>query len=95
MEAVHGTCVAIGECALLVHGPPGSGKSDLLVRLAEMIIELLPYYEREGKTYLTIAVGCTGGRHRSVLVAERLGGLLRETGHGAEVRHRDIDTQAP
>lgn len=64
-------------------------------RLAEMVIELLPYYEREGKTYLTIAVGCTGGRHRSVLVAERLGERLREAGHGAEVRHRDIDPDAP
>jgi serine kinase of HPr protein (carbohydrate metabolism regulator) len=41
MEAVHGTCVAIGECALLVHGPPGSGKSDLLVRLAEQSARLV------------------------------------------------------
>ena len=64
-------------------------------RLAEMVLVLLPYYEREGKTYLTIAVGCTGGRHRSVLVAERLGARLSEAGHRADVRHRDIDTWGP
>ena len=50
----------------------------------------LPRYQREGKTYLTVAVGCTGGRHRSVVLVERLRGML--DGHKAEVvvRHRDI-----
>jgi len=50
----------------------------------------LPRYQREGKTYLTVAVGCTGGRHRSVVLVERLRGML--DGHKGEVvvRHRDI-----
>jgi len=52
---------------------------------------LLPRFEREGKSYLTIAVGCTGGRHRSVVVAERLAGWLAVLGRGATRIHRDID----
>ncbi|MBY0432232.1 MAG: RNase adaptor protein RapZ, partial [Rhodospirillales bacterium] len=43
------------------------------------------------KSYLTIAVGCTGGRHRSVAVAERLAGWLRERGQRVELRHRDLE----
>ncbi len=83
------------DAAVAAYVATDSAFAPFFERLAEMVIELLPYYEREGKTYLTIAVGCTGGRHRSVLVAERLGVLVREAGHRAEVRHRDIDTQAP
>ncbi|HEV2301475.1 MAG TPA: RNase adapter RapZ [Stellaceae bacterium] len=51
---------------------------------------LLPRYEKEGKSYLTIAVGCTGGRHRSVYVAERLASLVRGDGWPAELEHRHI-----
>ena len=52
---------------------------------------LLPRYAAEGKSYLTIAVGCTGGRHRSVAVAERLAAWLRDERIAAlEVSHRDI-----
>jgi len=83
------------DAAVAAYVAADSAFEPFFERLAEMVIELLPYYEREGKTYLTIAMGCTGGRHRSVLVAERLGALLREAGHGAEVRHRDIYTQVP
>ena len=61
--------------------------------LRRMIVELVPRYEQEGKTYLTIAVGCTGGRHRSVFVAERLAEALEETGRQFIVRHRDIDAE--
>ncbi len=63
-------------------------------RLSAMLLPLLPRFENEGKSYLTIAVGCTGGRHRSVYVAERLAALLAEQGHPAQVRHRDIDAGA-
>jgi len=65
---------------------------ELLGDLAPLLGRLLPRYEREGKSYLTIAVGCTGGRHRSVAVAEALGKLL---GRSAEVRveHRDIQAK--
>ncbi len=52
---------------------------------------LLPRYEAEGKSYLGIGVGCTGGHHRSVAVAEKLGDYLRSRGIQVAVRHRDID----
>lgn len=58
--------------------------------LAALVLSLLPHYGREGKTYLTIAVGCTGGRHRSVFVADELHRLLRGEDHRVSVRHRDI-----
>jgi UPF0042 nucleotide-binding protein len=50
----------------------------------------LPGYEREGKAYLSIGVGCTGGRHRSVVVSEQLAERLRTRGHPASVHHRDV-----
>ena len=56
-----------------------------------MLLTLLPAYEREGKSYLTIAMGCTGGRHRSVFVAERVAEALREAGRQVGVRHRDLE----
>ena len=59
-------------------------------RLTGLLSPLLPRYEHEGKSYLTIAVGCTGGRHRSVLVAERLGAWLKGQGRRAAINHRDL-----
>jgi len=56
--------------------------------------ELLPRYEREGKSYLTIAFGCTGGRHRSVFCAERFAARLRSNGRHVELAHRDLDRSA-
>ncbi len=50
----------------------------------------LPAYDREGKAYLSIAMGCTGGRHRSVAMAEALGGILTDLGYRPHVRHRDV-----
>ena len=51
----------------------------------------LPYYIGEGKSYLTVAIGCTGGRHRSVMIAERLGGALAKVADTKiRVKHRDI-----
>jgi RNase adapter protein RapZ len=58
--------------------------------LWRLLDPLLPRYETEGKTYLTIGIGGTGGRHRSVYVAERLAARLREAGRHAEVAHRDL-----
>ena len=52
---------------------------------------ILPSFEREGKSYLTIALGCTGGRHRSVVLAEALGARFGEHGHPVSVFHRDVD----
>jgi UPF0042 nucleotide-binding protein len=59
-------------------------------RLTGFLVPLLPRYVAEGKKYLTVAVGCTGGRHRSVLVAERLGDYLRRLGWRADVAHREL-----
>jgi UPF0042 nucleotide-binding protein len=60
-------------------------------RLQDYLAFVLPYYVSEGKTYLTVAVGCTGGRHRSVMIAERLKkGLAGTKDITARVRHRDI-----
>ena len=61
--------------------------------LKRMIVVLLPRFEQEGKTYLTIAVGCTGGRHRSVFVVERLAEVLDQAGRAVVVRHRDIGAE--
>jgi RNase adaptor protein for sRNA GlmZ degradation len=58
--------------------------------LTGLLQPLLPRYDREGKSYLTIAIGCTGGRHRSVYTAERLGLWLRAEGQVVTVAHRDI-----
>ncbi len=58
--------------------------------LSGLLGPLLPRYEREGKSYLTIAIGCTGGRHRSVVVAERLAAWLTGLGRRINLSHRDI-----
>lgn len=58
--------------------------------LDNWLARLLPRYEGEGKSYLTVAVGCTGGRHRSVHVAERLGGSLGALGFRVTIDHRDL-----
>ncbi len=62
-------------------------------RLEGMIGPLLPRFDAEGKSYLTIAIGCTGGRHRSVAVAERLAGWLRAAGRSVSLSHRDVDVR--
>jgi UPF0042 nucleotide-binding protein len=64
---------------------------EFVERIQEFLGFTLPLYVQEGKAYLTIAVGCTGGRHRSVVLAEELARLLREADHEVSVRHRDVD----
>lgn len=59
-------------------------------RLTDLLALLLPRFNEEGKSYLTIAIGCTGGRHRSVYVAERLRGWIAERMSHVEVRHREL-----
>ena len=56
-----------------------------------LLESVMPHYEVEGKSYLTVAIGCTGGRHRSVAIAERVAAHLANRGRQALVRHRDID----
>jgi len=59
-------------------------------RIEDLLLVLLPRYGEEGKSYVTVAFGCTGGRHRSVHVAERVARRLREAGFSPTVEHRDL-----
>ncbi len=61
-----------------------------LAQVSALLQTTLPLYIREGKSYLTVAVGCTGGRHRSVAIAEELGQRLTGWGYTVHVRHRDV-----
>jgi UPF0042 nucleotide-binding protein len=60
-------------------------------RLKGFVAPLLPRYQGEGKSYLTVAIGCTGGQHRSVFVAQKLGGFLGGEGYNVTIRHRDLE----
>ena len=62
---------------------------EFVQRISELLIYLLPHYIREGKSYLTIAFGCTGGQHRSVMIAEDVAKNLRGAGYRVKVAHRD------
>ncbi len=70
------------------HDPDYAAFADNMVKL---LLPLLPRYQQEGKSYLTIAIGCTGGRHRSVFIAEELSTLLAVHGFVVGVGHRDLD----
>ena len=61
--------------------------------VTDMMEDLLPAYVSEGKSYLTVAFGCTGGRHRSVAISERLSAILADRGWRPRIRHRDIERQ--
>jgi len=60
-------------------------------RLSIFVLSLLPRYLEEGKNYLTVAIGCTGGQHRSVYITQKLGALLREQNYNITIRHRDLE----
>ena len=62
-----------------------------LSRIEDLLLMLVPRYRTEGKAYVTVAIGCTGGRHRSVHVAERIAARLRAAGFSPTVAHRDLD----
>ncbi len=72
-----------------VLGQPAAGQ--FLDNLETLLEQLLPAYVAEGKAYLTIALGCTGGRHRSVAIAEELAQRLRADGDRVGVLHRDVE----
>lgn len=72
-----------------------TGFADFFGHLTALLEPLLPRYSDEGKSYLTIAVGCTGGRHRSVYIAERLGAWLGGKGERVIVSHRDLNNDTP
>jgi UPF0042 nucleotide-binding protein len=62
---------------------------EFIQRISELLIYLLPHYIHEGKSYLTIAFGCTGGQHRSVMIAEDVAARLKKAGYRLKVGHRD------
>ncbi len=62
-------------------------------RVVDLVSFLIPKYIREGKSYLTVAIGCTGGRHRSVAMAESISAALRESGYAVKASHRDLERE--
>jgi len=72
---------------VLEHDPT----ADFLARTRDLFAVLLPGYQGEGRHYLTVAIGCTGGRHRSVVLAQEIGNLMEEKGFRAKVIHRDVE----
>lgn len=64
-----------------------------LQKLFDLMAFLLPHYVKEGKTQLVVGIGCTGGRHRSIAIADRLAGFLKERGYSVSVEYRDRDIQ--
>lgn len=64
---------------------------EFMRRIESLLLYLVPLYIREGKSYLTVAIGCTGGRHRSVALAESLRRTLKSKKYAAKVVHRDVD----
>ena len=63
---------------------------ETLRRFSDLLDYLLPLYRREGKSYVTVGIGCTGGRHRSVMIANALTRRLKSAGFDAHVSHRDV-----
>jgi UPF0042 nucleotide-binding protein len=74
-----------------VLGPPDA--QAFLAKLSDLGAFLLPRFAAEGKSYLTLAIGCTGGRHRSVAISEELAWRLRQGGTAVRVWHRDVDKE--
>ncbi|HEX8859662.1 MAG TPA: RNase adapter RapZ [Actinomycetes bacterium] len=74
-----------------VHSQDGTGL--FMARLEALLEVALPGYVQEGKQYLTVAIGCTGGKHRSVVLAEELAGWLTDKGYRAHVTHRDVERE--
>jgi UPF0042 nucleotide-binding protein len=64
---------------------------EFLKRMQALLTYLIPHYIEEGKSYLTIAFGCTGGKHRSVMMAEWMKRAMDKKGFATRVLHRDID----
>ena len=68
--------------------------AEVFDRIRDLLLALLPRYEAQGKAYVNVAIGCTGGRHRSVFVAEELASALREAGFSPTVLHRNLGSRA-
>jgi UPF0042 nucleotide-binding protein len=80
------------DAAVREHVLGSPDAAEFLDRVRALLGFLVPRYEAEGKSYLTIGIGCTGGRHRSVAIAEELAAWLEDRGDvDVTIRHRDID----
>lgn len=78
------------DAAVAEHVAADPAHDIALAKIVDLLAFLIPRYEAEGKAYVTVAFGCTGGRHRSVAVAERVASQLREAGFSPTVSHRDL-----
>ena len=67
--------------------------AEAIAKIEDLLLTLLPRYKAEGKSYISVAFGCTGGRHRSVHVAERVASRLRDAGFSPTVEHRDLGSR--
>jgi UPF0042 nucleotide-binding protein len=76
------------KVAAYVRGFPQT--KEFLARVTELMLYLLPHYVEEGKSYLTVAFGCTGGQHRSVMMAEEMSKRLHAAGYQVKALHRDM-----
>ncbi|HEX7098195.1 MAG TPA: RNase adapter RapZ [Acidimicrobiia bacterium] len=86
LKPLRGTDPAVADYVLT-----NPDAAEFVDRVEELIAFLLPRYEAEGKSYVSIAIGCTGGHHRSVAIAEEIGRRLEKRGVRAAVRHRDVE----
>ena len=68
--------------------------ADVFARIRNLLLVLLPRYAAQGRPYVHVAFGCTGGRHRSVFTAERMAESLRAAGFSPTVRHRNLGSRA-
>jgi UPF0042 nucleotide-binding protein len=89
LRPLTGLDAAVGE-----HIEKDPSFTSAFARIRDLLIELLPRYAAQGKTYATIAFGCTGGHHRSVFVAERIAEALRAAGFSPTVLHRNLGSRA-
>ena len=80
------------DAAVGAHIAEDEAYEEAMTRIEELLLTLLPRYRAEGKSYVSIAFGCTGGRHRSVHVAERVAERLRAAGFSPSLDHRDLAT---
>jgi len=68
--------------------------AEAFARIRDLLLLLLPRYEAQGKPYVHVAFGCTGGRHRSVYVAEQMAAALRDAGFSPTLLHRNLSARA-
>jgi UPF0042 nucleotide-binding protein len=87
-EALRPMCGLDEPVGLYIRADPAY--SDAVGRIEDLLLLLIPRYKAEGKAYVTVAFGCTGGQHRSVHVAARVAGRLNEAGFSSSLSHRDM-----